>query len=98
MQIDLDQHALHSYGLSAHDVVNALSVQNLITPVGTEKIGQFEYTVNLNDSPQRSATFNDLPIKAVNGTVVYMRDVANVHDGNPPQTNVVQRRRQAAAC
>jgi multidrug efflux pump subunit AcrB len=90
VQIDLNQQALHSYGLSANDVVNALSLQNLITPVGTEKIGTFEYTVNLNDSPQRIAMFNDLPVKTVNGTVIYMHDVAYVHDGSPPQTNIVQ--------
>ncbi len=89
VQADLDQQALHTYGISANDVVNALSIQNLITPVGTEKIGKFEYTVNLNDSPAVITAFNDLPIKTVNGTVVYMRDVANVHDGSPPQTNVV---------
>jgi multidrug efflux pump subunit AcrB len=89
MQIDLDQQALRSYGLAAADVVNALTVQNLITPVGTEKIGRFEYTINLNDAPKRLVEFRDLPIKTVNGTVVYMRDVANVHDANPPQLNVV---------
>jgi multidrug efflux pump subunit AcrB len=66
-----------------------LSIQNLITPVGTQKIGTFEYTVNLNTSPIDIAAFNDLPIKTVNGTVIYMRDVADVHDGSPPQTNVV---------
>jgi multidrug efflux pump subunit AcrB len=90
VQVDLDQKALRSYGLSASDVVNALSLQNLITPAGTEKIGKYEYTVNLNDSPQHVTEFNDLPIKEVNGAVVYMRDVAFVHDGSPPQTNVVQ--------
>src|SRR5947209_1365971 len=89
VQADLNQEALHTYGISANDVVNALSIQNLITPVGTEKIGQFEYTVNLNASPVDIAAFNDLPIKTVNGTVIYMRDVAYVHDGSPPQTNVV---------
>src|SRR5467141_2421412 len=89
VQADLNQQALHTYGISANDVVNALSIQNLITPVGTEKMGTFEYTVNLNDSPRVITAFNDLPIKTVNGTVVYMRDVANVHDGSPPQTNVV---------
>src|SRR6266478_4450151 len=67
----------------------ALSIQHLITPVGTQKIGTFEYTVNLNTSPPDIAAFNDLPIKTVNGTVIYMRDVADVHDGSPPQTNVV---------
>ena len=89
VQADLNQQALHTYGISANDVVNALSIQNLITPVGTQKIGTFEYTVNLNASPSDIAAFNDLPIKTVNGTVVYMRDVADVHDGSPPQTNVV---------
>jgi multidrug efflux pump subunit AcrB len=89
VQADLNQQALHTYGISANDVVNAISIQNLITPVGTQKIGTFEYTVNLNDSPNAIAAFNDLPIKTVNGTVIYMRDVAYVHDGSPPQTNVV---------
>src|ERR1700732_2550992 len=89
VQADLKQQALHTYGISANDVVNALSIQNLITPVGTQKIGTFEYTVNLNASPSDIAAFNDLPIKTVNGTVIYMREVADVHDGSPPQTNVV---------
>jgi multidrug efflux pump subunit AcrB len=89
VQADLNQQALHSYGISANDIVNALSIQNLITPVGTQKIGTFEYTINLNASPSDIAAFNDLPIKTVNGTVIYMRDVADVHDGSPPQTNVV---------
>jgi multidrug efflux pump subunit AcrB len=89
VQADLNQQALHTYGISATDVVNALSIQNLVTPVGTQKIGKFEYTVNLNDSPDTIAAFNNLPIKTVNGAVVTMRDVAYVHDGNPPQTNVV---------
>ena len=89
VQADLNQQALHTYGISANDVVNALSIQNLITPVGTQKIGTFEYTVNLNASPPDIAAFNDLPIKTVNGTVIYMQDVADVHDGSPPQTNVV---------
>jgi multidrug efflux pump subunit AcrB len=89
VQADLNQQALHTYGISANDIVNALSIQNLITPVGTQKIGTFEYTVNLNTSPIDIAAFNDLPIKTVNGTVIYMRDVADVHDGSPPQTNVV---------
>jgi len=94
VQADLNQQALHTYGISANDVVNALTIQNLITPVGTQKIGKFEYTVNLNDSPNAIVAFNDLPIKTVNGTVIYMRDVAYVHDGNPPQNQCCQGRRQ----
>jgi multidrug efflux pump subunit AcrB len=89
VQADLNQQALHQYGVSANDVINALSLQNLITPVGTQKIGTYEYTVNLNDSPKAVKAFNDLPVKTVNGTVIYMRDVAYVHDGSPPQTNAV---------
>src|SRR5712675_1065094 len=89
VQADLNQQALHQYGVSANDVINALPLQNLITPVGTQKIGTYEYTVNLNDSPKAVEAFNDLPVKTVNGTVIYMRDVAYVHDGSPPQTNAV---------
>jgi multidrug efflux pump subunit AcrB len=89
IQADLDPQALHTYGLSANDVINALSVENLVIPAGTQKIGSYEYNVSLNNSPTAIEAFNELPIKTVNGTVVYMRDVAHVHDGSPPQTNVV---------
>ncbi len=64
--------------------------QNLITPVGTQKIGSYEYTIDLNDSPKVIEDFNNLPIKVVNGVVVFIRDVAHVHNGSPPQTNVVR--------
>jgi multidrug efflux pump subunit AcrB len=90
VQIDLDQNALRAHGLSATDIGAALARQNLITPVGTEKIGSYEYTIDLNDSPKAVEDFNNLPIKVVNGAVVFMRDVAHVHNGSPPQTNVVQ--------
>jgi multidrug efflux pump subunit AcrB len=90
VQIDLDQNALRAHGLSATDVGGALALQNQINPAGTEKIGSYEFTVDLNDSPKAMADFNNLPVKVVNGTVVFMRDVAFVHDGSPPQTNVVQ--------
>src|ERR1700681_2243812 len=73
VQADLNQQALHTYGISANEVVNALSIQNLITPVGTEKIGKFEYTVNLNDSPSAIADFNNLPIKTVNETLIFIK-------------------------
>src|SRR3984885_10321114 len=89
-QIDLDQNALRAHSLSATDVGSALARQNLITPVGTEKIGSYEYTIDLNDSPKVIEDFDNLPIKVVNGAVVFMRDVAHVHNGSPPQTNVVQ--------
>src|SRR3954470_19883407 len=90
VQADLNQQALHTYGISANDVINAISIQNLTTPAGTQKIGTFEYKVNLNNSPTAVDEFNNLPIKTVNGTVIYMRDVAHVHDGSPAQTNVVK--------
>ncbi len=89
IQIDLDQHALQARALSAQDVVAALAEQNLVTPVGTQKNGMFEWNVSLNDAPSEFAELEDLPIKTVNGTVVTMRDVAHVRDGSPPQTNVV---------
>src|SRR5580692_680715 len=89
IQIDLDPSALQARGLSGQDVANTLAAQNLITPVGTEKIGNFEYTVQLNNSPVRIEELGDLPIKTSNGAMVYVRDVATIRDGNPPQTNIV---------
>jgi multidrug efflux pump subunit AcrB len=89
VQIDLDPQALQARGLSGQDIANALAAQNLITPVGTQKIGEFEYNIQLNNSPLKMEELGDLPVKAVNGAMVYMRDVASVRDGNPPQTNIV---------
>ena len=89
VQIDVDPALLQARGLSAQDVANALAAQNLIIPVGTQKIGTFEYTLNLNNAPSDINTLGDLPIKNVNGTTIYIRDVAHVRDGAPPQTNVV---------
>jgi multidrug efflux pump subunit AcrB len=89
IQIDLDPQALQARGLSGQDVANALAAQNLITPVGTQKIGEFEYNIQLNNSPLKMEELGDLPIKTVNGAMVYVRDVAHVRDGNPPQTNIV---------
>ncbi len=89
VQIDLNSAALQARGLSGQDVANALAAQNLITPVGTQKIGAFEYVIQLNNSPLKVEDLSDLPIKAVNGAMVYVRDVAGVRDGNSPQTNIV---------
>src|ERR1700683_106571 len=89
MQIDLNSQALQARGLSGQDVANALAAQNLITPAGTQKIGGFEYVIQLNNSPLKVQELADLPIKVVNGAMVYVRDVATVRDGNPPQTNIV---------
>src|SRR5467141_2160959 len=89
VQIDLNPSALQSRGLSAQDAANALAAQNLITPVGTQKIGAYEYAIQLNNAPSAIEALGDLPIKSVNGAMVYIRDVAHVRDGNPPQTNIV---------
>jgi multidrug efflux pump subunit AcrB len=89
VQLDLDSAAMQARGLSGQDVANALAAQNLITPVGSQKIGSLEYAILLNNSPQTIAELGDLPIKQVNGAMVYVRDVAQVRDGNPPQTNIV---------
>lgn len=89
VQIDLNPSALQSRGLSGQDIANALAAQNLITPVGTQKIGGFEYNIQLNNSPLQMEDLGNLPIKTVNGAMVYVRDVATVRDGNPPQTNIV---------
>src|SRR4029077_6847046 len=88
-QVDLDQQAMQAHHLSADDVVNAISAQNLVLPAGTEKIGKFEWTVAINSSPNLVDRLNDLPVKKVNGTVIYVRDVAYAHEGSPPQTNIV---------
>ena len=89
VQIDLDSTAMQARGLSGQDVANALAAQNLITPVGSQKIGSLEYAIQLNNAPSVIAELGDLPIKSVNGAIVYVRDVAQVRDGNPPQTNIV---------
>src|ERR1700683_522090 len=89
IQIDLDPNALQARGLSGQDVANALAAQNLITPVGTEKIGTYEYTISLNNAPSQLSALGHVPIKNVGGAMVYMRDVSQVHNGYPPQTNIV---------
>ncbi|MGO9329877.1 MAG: efflux RND transporter permease subunit, partial [Steroidobacteraceae bacterium] len=89
VMFDLDTAALESRGLTGLDVANALAAQNLITPVGSEKIGDYEYTVNLNSAPSKIPELGDLPIKSVGGAMVYMHDVAQVHSGNAVQTNIV---------
>jgi len=86
---DLDTAALQARGLTGLDVANALAAQNLLTPTGTEKIGDYEYTVNLNSAPSKISDLGDLPIKSVGGAMVYMHDVAQVHNGSAVQTNIV---------
>jgi multidrug efflux pump subunit AcrB len=88
---DLDADALYARGLSPQDVSTALSNQNVILPAGTAKMGASEYDVALNGSPAVLADLDELPVKSVNGAVVKMRDVAHVHDGFAPQTNMIRR-------
>jgi CzcA family heavy metal efflux pump len=90
VQIDLNTTALQANGLSPLDVVNAISAQNLILPAGTAKIGTFEYNVDMNGSPSTIKELNDLPIKTVGTSTIYIHDVAFVRDGFPPQTNIVR--------
>jgi multidrug efflux pump subunit AcrB len=91
VQVDLNPSALQSKGLSALDVVNAIALQNLILPTGTSKIGAKEYDVDVpNAAPQTMNELNRIPIKTVGGTTIYVKDVAWVRDGFPPQTNIVR--------
>lgn len=89
VQIDLDPAALLARGLSAQDVSTALAAQNVLVPIGTQKIGSLEYTLQLNSAPSAIAEIGRIPVKAVNGTTVLLRDVAHVRDGSAPQTNIV---------
>ena len=89
--VDLDLTELKAKNLRPQDVVDAVNVQNLILPSGTSKIGGTEYNIEINSSPKVLQDLNDLPIKTINGTTIYLRDVAQVRDGFNPQTNVVRR-------
>lgn len=95
--VDIDPNAVQAHGLSPTDVSNAINAQNLILPAGSVKIGDREYDVKLNSSPETVAALNDLPIKSADGKVLYIRDVAQVHDGFTPQTNVVRQDGQRGA-
>ncbi|WP_093179167.1 efflux RND transporter permease subunit [Variovorax sp. YR266] len=89
VQIDLDPAALQARGLSAQDVAAALAAQNVLTPIGTQKLGSMEYTLQLNSAPSAIDAIGRLPVKVVGGSTIYLGDVANVRDGNAPQTNIV---------
>src|SRR6476659_2242901 len=91
ISVDLDMQALQARGLAPADVVNAVNTQNLILPSGTTKLGEVEYTVRMNASPDAISGLNDLPVRTMNGATVYLRDVAQVRDGFNPQTNIVRR-------
>src|SRR3984885_7796977 len=97
VQVDLYPQELQAFGLSAQDVQNAIINQNLIIPVGTQKIGTYEYVVDLNGAAVPIDDLNNLPVKEVNGSTIYVRDVAHVRDGSPPQTNMVRLNGEHAA-
>src|SRR5580704_5277623 len=90
VQVDINTHKLQAYGLSASDVVNAVNAQNIILPAGDVKMGHIDYPVETNSAPTSIAALNNLPIKTVNGATIYIRDIGNVRDGFPPQTNIVR--------
>ena len=90
VQVDINTQKLQAYGLSASDVVNAVNAQNIILPGGDVKMGHIDYPVETNSAPTSIAALNNLPIKTVNGATIYIRDIGNVRDGFPPQTNIVR--------
>ncbi|HTX14325.1 MAG TPA: efflux RND transporter permease subunit [Candidatus Baltobacteraceae bacterium] len=90
VQVDLNTQAMQAKGLSPYDIETAITEQNLILPAGTAKIGPYEYQVDMNGAPQTIQELNDLPVKQVGNTTIYVHDVANVRDGFPPQTNIVR--------
>jgi len=90
IMVDLNTAAMQAKGLSPADVVNAVDTQNLILPSGTAKIGSYEYYIESNASAPTIRALNDLPVKTVNGSTIYIRDIGYVRDGFTPQTNIVR--------
>src|ERR1700730_8683240 len=90
VQVDINQRAMQEHNVSAEDVLNAVSAQSLILPAGDQKIGPYDWNVALNASPIVLDQINGLPLKTVNDTVIYIREVAFVHEDSPPQTNMVR--------
>ena len=90
IQIDLRLAALQARKLTPNDVISALAAQNLIIPTGTQKIGEYEYSIKLNNGVDGFQEIADFPIKLASGAVIQLRDVAQVRDGSPPQTNLVR--------
>ncbi|MDB4989169.1 MAG: Cobalt-zinc-cadmium resistance protein CzcA, partial [Myxococcaceae bacterium] len=89
IMIDIDPQRLYAWGLSPRDINNVIGLQNVVVPGGTVKMGNIEYPVLINGAPQAIAQLQDLPLKTVNGTTIFLRDVASVRDGNSPQTSMV---------
>jgi multidrug efflux pump subunit AcrB len=90
VMIDLNQPQMQAKSISPFDIVNAVNSQNLLLPSGTAKIGQFEYDIDMNYSPEKIAQIGDFPVKVVGNSTIYLRDVANIRNGFAPQTNMVR--------
>src|SRR5262245_15828020 len=97
IMVDLDTQAMQSRGVSAKEIADAVNAYNLAYPTGVARIGNREYPVSMNNTPPSAEAFNAIPIKVVNGTTVYMRDVAQVRDGFTTQTTIVRRDGQRGA-
>src|SRR5260370_21881428 len=88
--VDLKEPLIQSKGFGPQDILSAVQQENVILPSGTAKIGPFEYDVRVNTSPRTVPELNDLPVKVVGNSTIYLRDVANIRDGFAPQTNIVR--------
>lgn len=97
IMVDIDQNQLQSKGLTSIDISNAINAQNIMLPSGSQKIGSRDYTVSLNGNPLSPLELNNIPLKMADGAMIYMRDVANVHDGYAVQTNIVRADGEPAA-
>ncbi|HSY84221.1 MAG TPA: efflux RND transporter permease subunit [Gemmatimonadaceae bacterium] len=97
IMVDIDPQKMYANGVSPNDVSNAVNAENLVLPAGTAKMGTREYQVHLNSNPDVLQQLNDLPIKQVNGATIYVRDVAQVHDGYAVQQSIVRRNGQRGA-
>ncbi|MDQ6678124.1 MAG: efflux RND transporter permease subunit, partial [Acidobacteriota bacterium] len=90
IMVDLEPELMFAKGISAADVSNAINAQNVILPGGSVKFGDREYHVRMNASPEAVEELNNLPIRLIKGTPIYIRDVAQVRDGFAIQTNIVR--------
>lgn len=96
LMVDLDPVALQAKGLSARDINNSINAQSVILPSGDSRIGNIDYRVNINSTPDLANDYNDIPVKLIDGVVVYLRDVGHAHDGFIPQVNIVRKDGQRA--
>jgi multidrug efflux pump subunit AcrB len=96
LMVDVDPVILQAKGLSPRDVNNAVNAQSIVLPTGDSRIGDIDYIVNANSTPDLAEEYNNIPVKVIDGVVVYLRDIGNAHDGFIPQTNIVRRQGKRA--